>query len=59
MNEDNARNRKDNGPQNLPILRHIALNIIRERKIPRLHAPLNSNSAAWNDHFLATLLAQI
>ncbi|MFQ5567494.1 MAG: ISAs1 family transposase, partial [Paracoccaceae bacterium] len=29
MNEDQARNRKDNGPNNLAILRHMALNIIK------------------------------
>ena len=30
MNEDNARNRLDNGPYNLAILRHMALNLIRK-----------------------------
>ena len=58
MNEDNARNRKDNGPQNLAILRHIALNIIRKEK-SQGSTRLKLKRAAWNDHFLATLLAQI
>jgi hypothetical protein len=32
MNEDSARNRMDNGPQNLAVLRHMALNIMRKEE---------------------------
>ena len=58
MNEDNARNRKDNGPENLAILRHMALNIIRKEK-SKGSTRLKFKHAAWNDDFLAKLLAQI
>jgi hypothetical protein len=58
MNEDNARNRKDNGPENLAILRHMALNIIRKEK-SKGSTRLKLKCAAWNDDFLAKLLAQI
>jgi predicted transposase YbfD/YdcC len=58
MNEDNARNRKDNGPENLAILRHIALNIIRKEK-SQGSTRLKLKRAAWNDDFLAKLIAQI
>ena len=58
FDEDRARNRKDNGPQNLAILRKLALNILRahpstssiRRKIKR---------AGWDDAFLVTALAQM
>jgi len=57
LDEDQARNRKDNGPENLPLLRRLALNIIRANpdkgsvrgKIKR---------AGWNDAFLFRLLAK-
>jgi hypothetical protein len=29
MNEDAARNRMDNGPRNLAVLRHMAINVMR------------------------------
>ena len=32
MNEDQARNRPDNGPNNLAVLRHTALNILNTEK---------------------------
>jgi predicted transposase YbfD/YdcC len=56
--EDKARNRKDNGPQNLAILRKLALNILRtdqtnasiRRKVKR---------AGWDDAFLIHLLAHM
>jgi predicted transposase YbfD/YdcC len=58
LNEDRARNRKDHGPENLAILRKLALNLLRlhpdaasiRRKIKR---------AAWDDTFLLSLLAHM
>lgn len=58
FDEDRARNRKDNGPENLAILRKLALNMLRShpykasirRKIKR---------AGWDDTFLLTMLAQM
>ena len=38
MNEDAARNRKDNGPENLSILRRIALNLAPLRTVKRINA---------------------
>ena len=39
MNEDAARNRMDNGPQNLAVLRHMALNVMgREESKTSLRA---------------------
>jgi predicted transposase YbfD/YdcC len=58
FDEDRARNRKDSGPENLAILRKLALNLLRShsynasirRKIKR---------AGWDDAFLLTILAQM
>jgi predicted transposase YbfD/YdcC len=58
FDEDGARNRKDNGPENLAILRKLALNMLRthpdkasiRRKIKR---------AGWDDAFLLSMLAQM
>ena len=55
LNEDRARNRKDHGPENLAILRKLALNLLRthpdtasiRRKIKR---------AGWDDAFLLSIL---
>lgn len=58
FDEDGARNRKDNGPQNIALLRKLALNMLRShpdsasirRKIKK---------AAWDDCFLLSILAQM
>lgn len=58
LDEDAARSRKDNAPQNLAMLRKFALNLLRadptkssiRRKIKR---------AAWQDEFLLSLLGQM
>jgi predicted transposase YbfD/YdcC len=58
FDEDRARNRKDHGPENIALLRKLALNLLRSnpdkasirRKIKR---------AGWDDTFLFTLLSQM
>ena len=55
MNEDQARNRLDNGPENLAILRHIALNVITAEK-SKISKRRKFNRAAWNNAFLAKLI---
>jgi predicted transposase YbfD/YdcC len=58
MNEDNARNRLDNGPYNLAILRHMALNLIRkEPSSGSLRVKIKR--AGWKNAFLAKVIAQI
>jgi len=44
MNEDAARNRMDNGPHNLAVLRHMALNVMRKEESSHPYAE-NSKSA--------------
>lgn len=56
--EDSVRSRKDNAPQNLALIRKLALNLVRQ------HPDKGSikgklKRAAWNDHFLLSLLGQM
>lgn len=56
MNEDAARQRNDNGPENLAILRRIALNLARlEPSKGSMRGKFKR--AAWNDQFMLQLLA--
>lgn len=56
MDEDNSRTRMDNGPHNLAVLRHMALNIMR--KDPSKGSLRGKfKRAAWNTDFLVSLLA--
>ena len=57
MNEDRKRNRKDNGPENIGILRRLALNLARlEGSNGSVKGKLKR--AGWNDEFLGRLLGQ-
>jgi predicted transposase YbfD/YdcC len=57
LNEDQARNRKDHGPENLALLRRLALNLAKlEPSKGSLRGKLKR--AGWDNHFLARLLAQ-
>ena len=58
MNEDQARNRLDNGPSNLTVLRHMALNILNAQK-SKISNRRKIKRAGWSNAFLANLLAQI
>jgi predicted transposase YbfD/YdcC len=56
--EDANRTRKDNGPENLAILRGLALNLVRchPARIPMSH---KVKRAAWEDGFLLEVLAHM
>ena len=58
MNEGRMRNRMDNGPHNLAVLRHMALNLVRKES-SKGSLPKKLRRAAWSDTFLARVLAQI
>ena len=56
MNEDQDRNRMNNSPYNLAILRHMALNVMqRDGSKGSLRGKFKR--AAWNDTYLRRLLA--
>lgn len=57
MNEDQMRNRKDNGPENLALLRRLALNLAAlEPSKDSMRGKLKR--AGWDNQLLAQMLAQ-
>ncbi len=55
MNEDAQRNRKDNGPENLALMRRLALNIA-QREPSKGAVRGKIKRAAWNDDFLLNMI---
>jgi predicted transposase YbfD/YdcC len=56
MNEDQQRNRSDHGPNNLAVLRHMALNVMQ--KDPTKGSLRGKRKrASWDENYLKTLLA--
>ena len=51
-----ARNRMDNGPHNLAVLRHMALNVMRKEE-SKTSLRGKFKKAAWNEDYLVKLLA--
>lgn len=58
FDEDGARNRKDNGPQNLALLRKLALNLLRSHP-DKASIRRKIKKAGWDDMFLLSILAQM
>jgi predicted transposase YbfD/YdcC len=58
FDEDGNRTRKDNGPENLAILRRFALNIIRSHP-DRISMRQKVKRAGWDDAFLLDLLSHM
>jgi predicted transposase YbfD/YdcC len=56
MNEDQQRNRSDNGPNNLAVLRHMALNVV-QKETSKGSLRGKRKRAAWDENYLRTLLA--
>jgi predicted transposase YbfD/YdcC len=56
MNEDQQRNRSDNGPHNLAVLRHMALNVLQKDKTKdSLRGRIKR--ASWDENYVKELLA--
>lgn len=56
--EDDSRIRKDNAPENLAVIRHIALNILKQDKSIKGSIKGKRKCAGWNDSYLLKLLKQ-
>jgi predicted transposase YbfD/YdcC len=54
--EDNSRIRKDNAPENLAIIRHIALNLLKLDKSSLGSIKGKRNKAGWDDNYLLQLV---
>ena len=57
FNEDQCRVRKDNGPENFAILRHIALNLLKLEKTSKHSIKAKRLQAGWDDSYLLKVLA--
>jgi hypothetical protein len=58
MNEDQARNRKDNGPENLAVRRCLAINLL-SKDTSKGSTRVKMLRAAWDAARLRKLIAQI
>ena len=59
LDEDQARSRKDNAPENLAVLRRLALNIARAHPDKKTSLRAKLKRAAWNDKFLLEMLTNM
>jgi predicted transposase YbfD/YdcC len=58
FDEDRARNRKDNAPENLAILRKLALNVMRKAR-PGISIRRKRNRSGWSDAFARSVIGQM
>lgn len=58
LNEDAARSRKDHAPQNLALIRKLALNTLRHHP-DKASIKTKIKRAAWNNDFLLSLLSHM
>ncbi|MDN2582819.1 ISAs1 family transposase, partial [Aquibium sp. ELW1220] len=58
FDEDAARNRADNGPENLAILRRLTLNLLRTAR-PELAISRKRKRAGWSDAFARSIIGQM
>ena len=58
FDEDRARNRRDNGPENLAILRRLTLNLLNKAR-PKMSAARKRKRSGWSDAFARTIIGQM
>jgi predicted transposase YbfD/YdcC len=56
FDEDHQRVRKDNGPANFAVLRHIALNLLKQDKSVKVGIKAKRLKAGWDEPYLLKLL---
>lgn len=58
FDEDRARNRRDHGPENLAILRRLALNVLRSARTD-ISIRRKRKRSGWSDDFARSVLGQM
>ena len=56
FNEDQRRVRKDHGPANFAVLRHIALNLLKQAKSLKVRIKAKRLKAGWDEPYLLKVL---
>ncbi len=56
FDEDHCRVRKDNAPENMAMLRHVALNLVKADTLSKRGIKTRRKMAGWDDRYLAHLL---
>lgn len=59
LDEDRARNRKDNAPANLAVLRRLAINVARAHPDTKTSLRGKLKKAGWSDAFMWDMLANM
>ena len=59
LNEDQARNRKDHGPENLATLKRLALNVARAHPDQKTSMRRKIRHASWDDAYLLELVHHV
>jgi hypothetical protein len=59
FNEDQARNRKDHSAANMTVMRHMAVNIVKNDKTSKTSLRGRRLKAGWDNWYLVKLLSKI